>query len=776
MLVSNRLGHFIVQDRNHWLRFGAFLAFVQFISYPGIFLGLESFIYRDFGFFGYPLAHYHRESFWDGEIPFWNPLSNMGMPFLAQWNSLVLYPGSLIYLLLPSGWGVSLFCLFHQWLGGMGMYSLTLKWTDNRSSASLAAIIYSFNGLFLNSLAWPNNSAALSWFPWLLMSLQLAFSNGGKWFYLSILFGSLQMLTGGPEIIIFTWIFCGVVSLSSLNMDFKSLGSGVLKLTSIAFWVSCIAAPQLLPFLRLISESHRSSDYSSDGWSMPITGWGNFIVPKFQTFFSHAGVHFQPEQVWTTSYYIGIFSLVLIGIYLASRPNRAGWTMFILCFLAANMAMGPYNPLFKTIKESLPLMGFMRYPVKYVILIILGAPLLAGLGWHSLTCKSTNESQIKNRPDPRWLWIFSMLITALAGILIGYSYLWPLQNEVPALTKSNGLLRIFFLWALAFMAFIISKNYWKARSWGSYVIPLILVTELLTHTSQQNPTVKNDVLEPGLLTLKNMEPIPVFGKSRAMLSPTADTQMRFKSTDNPFNDYLIYRSGLFSNCNLLDGIAKVNGFYSMYINRSVDILRIFYGRELQAATPLKNFLGISHYSMSNPIYEWETRSNYMPLITSGQTPRPSSEEERLSILKSEDFNPEETVFLDQDEIVISELARVQGDIKFSESSWHQAEIRDQKITKHEISFESEADGPSIAVVAQNHYPNWKAFVDGKPAQLLKANHSFQAVVLPKGIHQVKIQYKEKDFFLGGLLSLGAIIILTTHAVVMKQRNISPSTT
>src|SRR5688500_13959090 len=81
--------------------FGIFLAAILAIWHWRVLFGGESFIYRDFGYFGYPLAFHHREAFWAGEIPLWNPLSHCGMPFLAQWNTMVLYPGSLIYLLLP---------------------------------------------------------------------------------------------------------------------------------------------------------------------------------------------------------------------------------------------------------------------------------------------------------------------------------------------------------------------------------------------------------------------------------------------------------------------------------------------------------------------------------------------------------------------------------------------------------------------------------------------------------------------------------------------------
>lgn len=90
-------------------RFALLLACVFIVSFPDVLFGVRTFVIRDFGFFGYPLAHYHKEAFWRGEIPLWNPLSYCGLPFLAEWNTLVCYPLSLIYLLLPLTWSLPFF-------------------------------------------------------------------------------------------------------------------------------------------------------------------------------------------------------------------------------------------------------------------------------------------------------------------------------------------------------------------------------------------------------------------------------------------------------------------------------------------------------------------------------------------------------------------------------------------------------------------------------------------------------------------------------------------
>src|SRR6266699_7309752 len=125
-------------------RYAFILAACIFAAYPEVVLGVRTFFFRDFGYFGYPLAFHHRESFWRGELPLWNPLSNCGLPFLAQWNTMVLYPGSPFYLLFPLSWSLGVFCLLHQFLAGLGMYFLARDWTGSRLAASVAGLAFSF--------------------------------------------------------------------------------------------------------------------------------------------------------------------------------------------------------------------------------------------------------------------------------------------------------------------------------------------------------------------------------------------------------------------------------------------------------------------------------------------------------------------------------------------------------------------------------------------------------------------------------------------------------
>ena len=261
------------EHADDWFKPGRFcliLGACIFAAYPEVILGVRSFFFRDFGFFSYPLAYYHRQNFWRGEIPLWNPLSNCGLPFLAQWNTLTLYPGSFFYLLLPLPWSLGVFCLLHQFLAGLGMYFFARRWTGNRLAAAVAGLTFAFNGLTLNCLMWPSTMAALGWMPWVIDSVEQAWKSGGRKIYAASALGSLQMLTGGPEIILFTWGLLLILWLVALRKEKTVVAHRLKRFLIIVLLVAGICAVQLLPFLDLLKHSQRSAADQSSESSMPV--------------------------------------------------------------------------------------------------------------------------------------------------------------------------------------------------------------------------------------------------------------------------------------------------------------------------------------------------------------------------------------------------------------------------------------------------------------------------------------------------------------------------
>ena len=399
-----------------WLtpgRFALFLGLLIFTTFPAVLLGGRTFVIRDFGMFGYPLAYFQRQSFWQGHLPLWNPYSNCGLPFLAQWNTLTLYPLSLIYLLFPLTWSLSFFCLAHLFWGGLGMYFLAYRWTTHCLAAALAGVIFSFNGLSLNALMWPNIETTLGWLPWVVLLAQRAWRDGGKAVVWAVFAAAMQMLAGRPEPILFTWLILVVLACGDW-ISYRAAGGRILfRFCLLGVLVALVCAAQLLPFLELLAHSQRDAGFgsASHNWSMPLWGWANFLVPLFRTASTAQGVFFQTGQYWTSSYYAGI-GTVLLGAVAVRRV--CDWRARVLAgflFVGLVLAFGDASPLYCGLRYCFPGIGFLRYPVKCVILVLAVAPLLAAFGVAVLT----REPDGAGRFECGWVVLILLVIAAIVA-------------------------------------------------------------------------------------------------------------------------------------------------------------------------------------------------------------------------------------------------------------------------------------------------------------------------------------------------------------------------
>ncbi|HVY68659.1 MAG TPA: hypothetical protein VHH73_01955 [Verrucomicrobiae bacterium] len=727
-----------------WLtpgRFGGFLALLIFVAYPDVVTGAGTFFFRDFGFFGYPLAYYHKASFWRGEIPLWNPLSSCGLPFLAQWNTLVLYPGSLIYLLLPLSWSLGMFCLAHQWLGGVGMFWLARRWTGSTTGAAVAGTGYAFGGLLLNSLMWPNNIAALGLLPWVLGWVERGWREGGKALLIATLIGAAQMLSGAPEVILFAWLVAGTLWAVALVAERGESSVRIRRFCLMVLWVTGICAAQLLPFLDLLAHSQRDNSYGNADWSMPMWGWANFLVPTFRCFTKFFGVIAQHEQYWTSSYYAGIGVLALAGIAVARAREPRVRTLAALAVVSLVLALGDHGYLFPTLKMVAPQLGFLRYPVKFITVTVVCLPLLAAFGARWLLDTGIPTSSARGAAK-----VSFGVVVWLVAVIACLDWQNPIFRPAPFPVWPNGLTRAALLLIMLGGLLAARQRFEGPRERG-LIIALILVFSLdgLSHVPLQNPTMPRSGYTPGLVKLS---PQPIFGAGRAMVHPAAAARMHQFAAPDPLTDYVASRAGLFMNCNLIDEIAKPDGFFSLYLRRPERVERVI----LNGATnlppergPLLDYLGVTQITAPETLFEWQRRTNAMPLVTAGQRVEYLDGDAAFYRLGTADFDPRNAVWLPPE-----------AKAKVGAITNTTARVTMIKLRAQELTFTVDTPAPTAASIAQAYSPRWRAFVDGSRTRLWQANYAFQALVVPAGHHEVIVAYVDWPFRMGAVISLGSL--------------------
>ncbi len=778
-------------------RFAVFLLLAFVVAFPGIWMGTETFFRSDYGVMAYPSAHYLRESIHAGELPLWNPLSNCGAPFLAQWGTMCLYPGSLFFVALPMPWSLGVFCLLHLWLGGLGARALAERWTGNRFAAALAGTAFAINGASLACITWPNYCVALGWMPWIVLLTEQAWREGGRKLVLAALAGTMQMLTGVPELVILTWGLLGVMLLGEVFAEGKrqkakgksaegpaerSIFSIFLfpfsfRFGSVVLLIAALSAAQLLPFFDLLAHSQRDAAYRDARWPMPPWGWANFLVPLFRYFQTPQGFWVQQDQQFLSSYYLGLGVIVLALVAVWKSRERRVWLLAGATLFALVMALGDAGFLYTALKNLLPGGGIARFPVKFVLLAAFTVPMLAafGIAWLMGNAESggaANPGPARSASDPappnRSATLLAVGLALVAGVA---AILWlgqqhPLQYDNWPETKANALAR--FLWlggALVACAIAagLGNRAGRERLLASGAGLVLLTADTLTHQPSQAPRIPTSVLSrDGIFRWKTE--LATLGTGRAIISPADEELLLYgRHVDpqrlppgvpaEPLNlqvlDYAGKLRAGWSHLNLLDGVPKVNGSSNLRLREQDELQRSLYppnATNAPAAESLLDFLGVKVTTTFTTGAVWSPRSTAWPLVLAGAAPHFSPATEMLQHLLAPDFVPRRTVHLPPE---------AQGSVPTNAANTRVAHLR---FSAHEILADVETDAPTLVTVAQSFYHPWKAFVDGQPVKLWRANYAFQALAVPAGRHTVRLVYVDEKFRLGVGISLAGLAV------------------
>jgi hypothetical protein len=732
-------------DTDGWLtagKFGLILGALIFVAFPQVLLGIETFFIRDYGLFSYPNAVYQRECFWHGELPFWNPYSYCGVPFLAQWNTMPLYPLSLVYLLAPVKWSLSFFCLLHLEIAGLGMYFLAHRWTNNRLAAAIAGLAFAFNGLSLNLLIWPSHEATYSWMPWVVWAAERAWREGGRWVLWAALVGTMQMLAGGPETIVFTWSL--VAALWGLVCVRRQVPpKSVLRLALVVLLVGALAAPQLLPFIQLAHLSQRGFGEGTGLWSLPARGWANFLVPMAFGSVWKEHLFFQHGQSWTSSYYLGIAIVLLVLLAAWKVRSPRAWFLLAAAVVAFVLALGEQTPLGSWLRRQVPALTLSRYPVKYVIVIAFVWPLLAALAaahWR----KSVQE--MNQRAFRSLYWLAASLVVLICIILL-WAWESPRPNDDVSDTIISGLSRIGFLLATVAAFWLLAQN--RGLRWQqvfSIALLLLIWLDVWTHEPTQSPSAPPAIYATSLVRDHlALNPEPVLGKSRVLISPaTYDHFANAHIAD--VNTYLAARLAYFCNVNLLDGTPAVNGFFSLWPAECNGIIGLFYVFPNLDLSHLQDFLAVSHITAPGDAVRWQARPSFLPVVTAGQGPVFLDDRTTVHQMMRPDFDPTKVLYLPIEAQPLVSVAHPTA-----------AHIISQRFERQRVELEVESQEPSLVVIAQSYYPCWRAYADDHPAPLLRANYAFQAVQVPAGTHRLRLTYEDSAFQFGVVLCSLALL-------------------
>lgn len=355
--------------------------------------------------FFHDLRHHHlpwrawATSGWGGwDAPLWAPIGH-GFPLLADGQAGILYPPNLVLGRLSRlvfadsrvadcaamGWSVFL----HQALAGCGAAWLARSTGRSVSAALIAGIAYGFSGFLLSHLVYLGMFEVIAWLPWLAGLAIASVREGGHRVWQGGLVVGAVWLAGHPQMALYGCY--GAALLAAYEVAERSDRWRAIGRVAAMFALGAgLAGPQLIATAELVRFGEREGGVSTafaDLGALPIEEIANGVFPDLfgrdrpadvPISYHHRGEGYVGRGVsyWEDCFYLGIPLVLLASAAARGGAARKWWTLLTL---ASMMMLGPLTPVYG-LARWLPGMGYLRFPVRAAVLVVLAAGQLAAIG------------------------------------------------------------------------------------------------------------------------------------------------------------------------------------------------------------------------------------------------------------------------------------------------------------------------------------------------------------------------------------------------------------
>ncbi len=216
------------------------------------------------------------------------------------------------------------------------------------------------------------------------------------------------------------------------------------------------------------------------------------------------------------------------------------------------------------------------------------------------------------------------------------------------------------------------------------------------------------------------------------------------------------REMLIPNIGMLDGIATANDFDPLLVSRYAEMMAA-----IPASPNLLRVMGVTHIASDRtrptgePVYTSTDITLYHLSNALGRAwivpaARQVPADQMLAALTSPTFDPATHVLIEASPPYPNPYSLIPNPYTLS--------LHD---TPNGVTIRAALDAPGYLVLADTWYPGWQAKVDGKPVEILRANHAFRAVYLDAGGHTVEMVYRPWSFIAGmgvsGMMGAGWLV-------------------
>ncbi len=747
---------------------------------------------RDLATFFYPFRFLWVETVRQGHFPFWNPYIKCGVPLFATIQPGVLYPLSLPYLFLPLDLAFNWTIIFHFFLAGVFTYSLMRELGASPQGALTAALAFLFSGYLISVHNVLNTLLSVSWYPLVLwFGCRMVRTGLLRWAIAAGVSLSCMFLGGGMEIVLLTFASLLFLCLYPRVLPLKDLESGpnlqrrLVYLGLVLLIFLGLSMVQILPFLELYKQSHRYGGVLLEEatlWSLAPRDLIYFLLPSLY------GPTATPDHYWKLqnylkTIYVGPVVLCLAG-YFFVRQGKRGLALLAAMGLALVFAFGIHTPLYPLFHKYFPLFSTLRYPVKFLFLFVFYLCLVAGLGLDVLHNRFS-----KNRHPPYWCQGLLITVVVVVAALFWFARLNPEQIKTLAQQWSLTFLkpadlplvlhnfnRMLAVSVLVLMVIFFGLRHRLPRLGGSLLL-IMLALDLFLGNRGYALKLDAATFHADNTIIRTLRADPDLFRFH-VIPEARDLKITAKSYAEA---YQIRKKLLGIDLMMEHHLFDIDGYNIPIQPRYENLLSLIRNKPLASILPLLDMLN-AKYVLTDKTVELEGLSSVLDGPGTSKLyenhhslPRAflvkqfqvlNSGQEFARAFHELTFDPRTTILLEEEPTRILELKK-------------ELAVPDLKPAVRMLTYENnrmilEVDTPEAAFLfmSEVYYPGWRAYVDERREEILRANYLFRGIPVGPGSHRVEVVYEPLSFKIGLSLSLLTLFLLLLAWPISTRRRLS----
>ena len=736
-----------------------------------------------------PMLQYTRSQL--PTVPLWNPYIMAGRPLLADGQSAVFSPFSVVSYVLPFWKSLAVVAMLKLFLGAFGAYLLGRLLGMRFGGALVTGLVFAFGTFFVVWLAWPLSSV-YAWIPWALAACELLVRRPSRLSVaaLAAVVG-LQFLGGHPEssfhlmfVLVVFFAFRAILDSRRRHLPVRALARPAVAFAVATIAGTALAALVLAPVAEFVLHSadlSRRANTAAGFWQRRYLGalflhdyWGRPTQVDIQAFMQ------------TRGWYAGAVTLMLAVSALIVKRTAERIALVLFALFCVCMVVG-IQPLFGAVTR---LPGFSSAQnERLLIYFLLCIALLAGWGLDDLSSTLLPRLGLRRSimaaggaivcVPVAWMLVAGTLNLHELGsaLRVAWGFVHPpqppagadVQRSTSAAIVRDSSLLIWLPLAGAGFA-LIAARLWGTRRLG--VTPFVALTvtllaaDLFRANMGFNPAIKQKTAVPpttgAIRYLQSQRPNRFIGVSTIQFSQPLpdDLAMRFGLYDARGYDFPVEkRFDDLWRASVAPGVGdftQPEEFASATpaALRALSLLSVsdlLVGPLQAIATPLHGpGLHVAYKGKDGVVY---SNSNALPRVFVVDRQRTVAQDKTaLAAVTAPGFDGRGVAVTDHPLTGIRQSAGTAPPPAG-------ASARLASYGAEKVVIDATATDRSLLVLTDSFYPGWKATVDGKAASIERVDYVLRGVSIGPGHHTIVMRYQPASWRIGWILSLVALLAL-----------------